>query len=146
MSGFMSRLDEINALADDSPGFIWRLQSESGNATDIDVGGTELFVANMSVWETPDALFEYVYKTTHREVMVQRTKWFEKPLDLYQVLWWIPAGHTPSAQEGLDRLELLKQLGPSAKAFNFKTQFSAPDEDSEPDNMTPEPNGTHLRR
>ncbi|MEH6609939.1 MAG: DUF3291 domain-containing protein [Halioglobus sp.] len=127
MSGFMSRLDEINALADHSPGFVWRLQSDSGNATDIDVGGEPLFLANMSVWESADALFSYVYKSMHQEVLVQRRKWFEKSQELYQVLWWIPAGHTPSAQEGLDKLELLKELGPSPRAFTFKTQFPCPE-------------------
>jgi len=128
MSGFMNRLDEINALAEESPGFVWRLQSDSGNATDIDVGGEPLFLANMSVWESVESLFDYVYKSVHREVMSQRRNWFERPTDLYQVLWWIPAEHTPTPQEGLDRIALLKERGPSPEAFTFKQRFPAPGE------------------
>jgi hypothetical protein len=138
MSGFMGRLDEINALADNSPGFVWRLQSDSGNATDIDVGGEPLFLANMSVWESSEALFDYVYKSMHREILIKRRNWFERPKGLYQVLWWIPAGHIPSAQDGLDRLELLKELGPTPQAFNFKTLFPQPGEDEKSDSMSPE--------
>lgn len=126
MDGFMSRLDEVNALAEESPGFVWRLQSDSGNATDIDVGGDSLFLANMSVWESADALFDYVYRSSHRDIMVQRKDWFERPTDLYQVLWWIPAGSIPTVEEGLKKLELLKEVGPSAGAFTFKARFPSP--------------------
>lgn len=129
MSGFMNRLDEINMLAESSPGFVWRLQGESGNATDIDVGGEPLFLVNMSVWESAESLFEYVYKTMHREVMVQRRNWFERPVELYQVLWWVPAGHLPTAEEGLSRLEMLKSKGPTAQAFTFQERFPAPGSD-----------------
>tara|TARA_R110002110_G_scaffold406421_1_gene626433 strand:+ start:256490 stop:256996 length:507 start_codon:yes stop_codon:yes gene_type:complete len=139
MSGFMNRLDEINALAETSPGFIWRLQSDSGNATDIDTGRGPLFIANMSVWATADALFDYVYKSMHREVMIQRRSWFEKPQNLYQVLWWVPAGHTPTVDEALERLDLLQEVGPNPRAFTFKSQFSHPDADDKPDGMAPEP-------
>jgi len=128
MSGFMNRLDEINALAERSPGYVWRMQSESGNATDIDVGGAALFIANMSVWVSVETLFDYVYKTVHREVMIQRRRWFERPADLYQALWWIPAGHIPSAEEGLFRIEVLKEKGPSPAAFTFNERFLAPDQ------------------
>ncbi len=139
LGGFMGKLDEVNALADQAPGFVWRLQSESGNATDIDVGGAPLFLVNMSVWTSAEALFEFVYKTAHRQIMVQRRQWFEKPVDLYQVLWWVPAGHTPQPQEGLDRLEELKRNGPSVRAFNFKTKFPPPDAQGEPTDLAPEP-------
>ncbi len=139
LSGFMNKLDEINALADQAPGFVWRLQSDSGNATDIDVGGDALFLVNMSVWESAEALFEFVYKTAHRPVMIKRREWFERPQDAYQVLWWVPIGHTPSPQEGLDRLELLKREGPGARAFNFKTKFPPPDVKGAPTDLAPEP-------
>ena len=138
MSGFMTRLDEINSLADSSPGFVWRLQSESGNATDIDVGGEPLFLANMSVWESAEALFDYVYKSMHREILIKRRSWFERPQGLYQVLWWIPAGNIPTTQEGLDRLELLTKLGPTPRAFNFKTQFPQPGQSDKPGSMPAE--------
>ena len=91
----MSRLDAVNALADDSPGFVWRLQSDSGNATDIDVGGDPLFIVNLSVWESVEALSKFVYRTAHRDVMIRRREWFERPHGPYQALWWVPAGHRP---------------------------------------------------
>ena len=139
LDGFMSRLDEINALAEQSPGFVWRLQSDSGNATDIDVGGPELFLVNMSVWETAEHLFGYVYKSMHREVMVQRRQWFEKPANMYQVLWWVPAGHLPTAEEGLERLALLQKNGPNESAFNFKSRYPAPGNSEGPSDLKPEP-------
>ncbi|NOX49588.1 MAG: DUF3291 domain-containing protein [Gammaproteobacteria bacterium] len=139
MGGFMNRLDEINAIADTSLGFVWRLQGDSGNATDIDVGGEPLFIVNMSVWASAKVLFDFVYKTTHTQVMVQRRDWFERPQNLYQVLWWIPTGHRPSAQEGLERLQWLKDNGPSPHAFTFKTQFPSPDDRTKADEMSPEP-------
>lgn len=138
MHGFMSRLDEVNALAEQSPGFIWRLQGDSGNATDIDVGGDELFLANMSVWDSVESLFTYVYQTMHRDIMIQRRQWFERPVDLYQALWWIPAGHYPTAEDGLRRIELLKANGPTFDAFTFKQRFPAPGADQAPDDRSPE--------
>ncbi|MEM1142956.1 MAG: DUF3291 domain-containing protein [Pseudomonadota bacterium] len=138
MQGFMSRLDEINAIADTTPGFVWRLQSESGNATDIDVGGPALFIANMSVWESVEVLFDYVYRTTHRELMVKRRDWFEKPSSIYQALWWVPAGHVPSVEEGLERIERLKKHGPTPEAFTFKSRYPAPGCDESPDDLAPD--------
>lgn len=139
MSGFMNRLDEINALAEQSPGFVWRLQSESGNATDIDVGGDPSFLVNMSVWSSVEALFEFVYKTTHREVLVKRREWFEKPADMYQVLWWVPTGHRPTTDEALQRLARLKQDGPGPGAFNFRKKFPPPGAEGAPKDFEPDP-------
>jgi len=138
MSGFMNQLDGINALADRSTGFVWRLQSESGNATDIDVGGDPLFVVNMSVWTTAESLFDFVYKTAHRSVMINRRKWFEKPEGAYQALWWIAAGHIPTVEEGLARLKLLTSRGPSPDAFSFKKIFRL-DVEGEAGDLKPEP-------
>ena len=123
MAGFMRRLDEINALAEASPGFVWRLQSDSGNATDIDVGGGPLFLANMSVWESTERLFEFVYKTMHRDVMVRRREWFERPGGVYQVLWWIPKGELPTPEEGLERVAYLEAHGPTQHGFTFQKHF-----------------------
>ncbi|MGI9328781.1 MAG: DUF3291 domain-containing protein [Pseudomonadales bacterium] len=139
MSGFMNQLDDINALADQSAGFVWRLQSESGNATDIDVGGPPLYVVNMSVWTSAEALFEFVYKSAHRPVMADRRQWFERPDGAYQALWWVRAGHIPTVEEGLARLELLKSAGPNPHAFNFKTKYPCPDFAGRPDDLEPEP-------
>ena len=91
LAGFVARLDEINALADRSPGFVWRLQSDSGNATDIQVSDDPLTIVNMSVWRDLDSLFAYVYRSDHLQVMAQRRQWFEKPAG---ALTW--AAYSPS--------------------------------------------------
>src|SRR5437667_11835962 len=96
LAEFMARLDEINALADATPGFVWRLQTASGNATDIRVSEDPYFLVNMSVWATIESLFEFVYQTSHSAVMVRRRQWFERPTEAYQVLWWVLAAHTTS--------------------------------------------------
>ena len=139
VAGFMSALDEINALADGSPGFVWRLQSDSGNATDIQVSDDPSFIVNMSVWTDVESLFAFVYKTAHRGVMAKRRQWFAPPTDAYQVLWWIEAGRLPTVEEGLERLAYLNEHGPSAHAFGFKQSFPPPDADGDPEDLRPEP-------
>ena len=136
---FVARLDEINALADGSPGFVWRLQSDSGNATDIQATDDPQLIVNLSVWQGVDALFDFVYRTAHREVMAKRRQWFERPTGAYQVLWWVRAGHLPSVDEALARLQHLNMHGPSAHAFTFKQAFPPPDRAGEPDDLNPEP-------
>lgn len=131
LGGFMRRLDAINGLADDSPGFVWRLQSDSGNATDIDVGGDPNFIVNMSVWSSIEALRDFVYKTAHRDVMIRRREWFERPDGAYQALWWVPAGHLPTPEEGLARLAVLRELGPCERAFSFRQHYPPPAEDGD---------------
>jgi len=139
LAGFMNRLDEINALAEASPGFVWRLQSDQGNATDIVLTDNPLFLVNMSVWESVEALFAFVYRTSHQGVMAQRREWFERPDEEYQVLWWIPAGTTPTPQDGLERLRHLQQHGPSPHAFTFRQKFAPPDVSAQPEDMQPQP-------
>lgn len=125
MIGFMSRLDEINALADGSPGFVWRLQTPEGNATDLRPYDDDRILVNMSVWETIEQLKHYVYKTTHAELLRQRQAWFEKFAGSYTALWWIPKGHIPSVDEAKKRLEYLDEHGPTQFAFTFKNPFRA---------------------
>jgi len=139
MSGFMNQLDQINALADRSAGFVWRLQSESGNATDIHVGGDPRLLVNMSVWASVEVLFDFVYKTAHRSVMINRRKWFVKPIGAYQALWWIAAEHIPTVDEGFARLKLLSVNGPTPQAFSFKRIFSHPGVEGEPRKPVREP-------
>jgi len=139
MAGFTGRLDEINALAEKSPGFVWRLQSDSGNATDIQISDNPHFIINMSVWQSTEHLFDYVYKTVHREVMVQRREWFERPTKTYQALWWVEEGHLPTAQEGMERVEHLEAHGPTPHGFTFKTVFPPPAIKDGPQDMNPEP-------
>lgn len=125
LAGFVERLDDINALADRSPGFVWRLQSDSGNATDIQVSEDPKFIVNMSVWRDLDALFNYVYRSDHLQVMTQRRQWFEKPAGAFMALWWAPAGTVPTAEEGMERLALLDSQGPTPEAFTFKQLYDA---------------------
>lgn len=124
MHGFMSRLDEINALAEQSPGFIWRLKGESGNATDLDTGLSPSTIVNMSVWKTVEDLHRYVYKSVHLEVLGKKREWFQKLTQAHQVLWWIEAGHEPTLSEGLHRLEQLRKEGPTSEAFTFTSSFA----------------------
>jgi hypothetical protein len=125
LAGFVARLDDINALADASPGFVWRLQSDSGNATDIKVSEDPNIIVNMSVWEGLDSLFAYVYRSDHLQVMSQRRQWFEKPAGAFMALWWLPAGTLPSVEEGIERIALLERSGATPEAFTFKQPFDA---------------------
>ena len=127
MADFMAQLDTINALAERSPGFVWRLKSDSGNATDIPVTDDPLEILNMSVWESADALFDYVYRTAHTPVMARRREWFEKPTRPHLVLWWVEAGHRPDVAEAVEKLDVLAKKGPTPDAFTFKHRFPAPE-------------------
>jgi hypothetical protein len=124
LADFVEALDRINAIADRSDGFVWRLQDESGNATALHPMGEDIIV-NMSVWRDSRSLQAFVYRSDHAGVMRRRREWFEK-MDLYFVLWWVPRGHRPTAEEGIERLEQLRCRGPSADAFTFGNLFPAP--------------------
>ena len=126
MAEFVAQLPAINALADSTPGFVWRLQTESGDATGIRIYDDEMIAMNMSVWESVDALREYAYKSSHAGVMRDRKRWFEKFDGQYMALWWVPAGHIPSPQEGKERLDYLCEHGETEYAFSFKNIFPKP--------------------
>jgi hypothetical protein len=128
LAEFVAALDPINALADGSPGFVWRLQTEEGDATSIRPFDDELMIINMSVWESIDTLAEFVYRSGHVEVMRRRRQWFER-MRLYLAMWWVPEGHAPTVAEALERLEHLQAHGPSPYAFTFKQRFE-PDHSS----------------
>jgi hypothetical protein len=121
---FRAALDRINALAEASPGFVWRLVGDGNDATGLRPFGPE-YLVNLSVWQSIDALFEFTYKTAHTEVMAQRKQWFPKLKSNHMVLWWIKAGQVPSVHEAGERLKHLDAHGPSAHAFTFKTRFDA---------------------
>jgi hypothetical protein len=123
MADFVAQLAPINALAEESPGFVWRLQSEGGDATSIKVYDDEMIIINLTVWESVEALREYVYKSAHSRVMRDRRRWFEKFEGPYYALWWVSAGHVPDPQDGKERLEYLREHGDSAFAFSFKKVF-----------------------
>ena len=128
MAGFVAELEPVNALADSSPGFVWRLQTEAGDATAIRPYDDDTILINMSVWETVEALKAFVYRTHHADVMRQREKWFERLDTYFIVLWWIPAGTIPTVSEAKLRLDHLRQNGESPRAFSFKKVFSPPAE------------------
>lgn len=128
MGGFMEALDRINALADATPGFVWRLVGEgTNNATDLRaaVGDTDVMV-NMSVWDSREALWEYVYRSGHLDYLRRRNEWFARPPGDFLVLWWVPRGHIPTVDEAVARLELLHRDGPTPAAFTFREHFPAP--------------------
>ncbi len=132
IADFVANLDRINALADASPGFVWRLTGDGNNATDIQPDPSDpLMALNMSVWESPQALGAFVYRSDHQPVMRRRVEWFEK-LELYMALWWVPAGHRPTVAEGWGKIQTLRRLGPTPEAFTFKTIFPPPGADIAP--------------
>jgi Domain of unknown function (DUF3291) len=124
MRGFVEALDHVNAIADASPGFVWRLKDDAGNATALRPFGADMIV-NMSVWESADALFDYVYRSGHKAYLARRKEWFAMPAEMHLVLWWIPAGTIPTVEEAKRRLDLLRANGPSPEAFTFKQRFPA---------------------
>jgi hypothetical protein len=126
MSGFVQRLAEINALAERTPGYVWRLQGESGDATGFQPTDDPLVIVNLTVWETADQLYSFTYHTDHIEVFRVRHNWFEPWPGPHLVMWWIPAGTTPTLPEALARLEQLATDGPTPEAFSFKVRFPAP--------------------
>ena len=125
MVGFVDNLETINALAESSPGFVWRLQTEDGDATGIDFFGTDVLV-NMSIWKDVESLHSFVYKTAHSKIMSRRKEWFHRGKEAFTVLWWAPEGATPSLDEAQSKLELLKSNGPGPLAFSFKQAYPAP--------------------
>jgi Domain of unknown function (DUF3291) len=140
VQGFYDELDRVNALADTSPGFVWRLVGEAGkNATDIQPTADPLLLMNMSVWTDAESLFEFVYRTSHTPIMAQRRSWFERFEGAYMALWWIPAGTIPTINDGLSRLWHLDRFGPTPHAFSFKAHFPPPDRADPPIDMQPDP-------
>lgn len=121
MAGFVERLDEINALADRSRGFVWRLQTAEGNATYLRPYDDDRVLVNMSVWETADELKHFVYGTAHAQLLRLRQQWFEQFAGAYVALWWVPAGHIPSIDEAKKRLAYLDAHGPTQFAFGLKS-------------------------
>lgn len=124
MEGFVAGLEPLNALADSSPGFVWRLQTEDGDATSVQAFDDELILFNLSVWESIEALEAYVYQSNHVAAVRQRSEWFERPTKSPFVLWWIDAGHIPTEAEAQKRFELLWQNGPTPSAFTFRSRFN----------------------
>jgi uncharacterized protein DUF3291 len=128
MADFAANLDRINALAEHSPGFIWRLQTEEGDATAIRPFEDENMLVNMSVWRDVESLNKYVFSSAHVDIMRRRREWFERMREAYVVLWWVPNDHRPSIPEAIAKLETLRAKGPTAEAFTFRCAFPPPDQ------------------
>ena len=127
MAEFAASLDRINALAESSPGFVWRLQTPEGNATTIRPFDNEKMLINMSVWQDADSLRKFVYRSAHADILRRRREWFEKIMEAILVLWWVPRGHRPSVEESIARLELLRRRGTHSEAFTFRETYPPPD-------------------
>jgi hypothetical protein len=125
LAEFVDNLEPVNALADSSPGFVWRLQTEDGDATSIRAFGDDSLLINMSVWESVEALWSFVYDGRHLAVMRRRREWFDR-IEMHMCLWWVPVGHLPGLEEAEDRLGHLQAHGPSSRAFTFKRRFGQP--------------------
>ena len=126
MSEFANALNEVNYVAEQSPGFIWRLQTASGNATDLRVYSDPKILVNISVWQSVEQLKTYVYKSLHGDFFVRRRKWFEKYQGEHFAMWWIKAGHLPTVKEGKEKLEYLELHGDTSKCFTFAESYPPP--------------------
>ena len=124
---FVTALAPVNAQADSAPGFVWRLQTESGDATAVRASDDPLVIVNLTVWESVEALEAFAYReASHLAVLRRRREWFERATEAVTTLWWVPTGHLPTVDEALDRLALLRAQGPSPEAFTFRERFAAP--------------------
>ena len=130
MAEFVAQLDAINALADSSPGFLWRLQTPEGNATALRPYEDDLILVNLSLWASLTDLSAFVYKSRHRAVMQQRRQWFQRFDGPFVALWWVPRGHIPSVEQARERLSILHAHGETPYAFSFKKAYPAPEEAS----------------
>ncbi|MGQ8363834.1 DUF3291 domain-containing protein [Glaciecola sp. 1036] len=123
---FVNNLDPINAIAESSEGFVWRLQDDSGDATDISVEGHPDIIVNMSVWENVESLKSFMFKTHHIDFLKRKKEWFKPIKQASYVLWWVPNGHIPTVQEAFEKLDYLRAHGESSQAFSFKSNFKHP--------------------
>ena len=123
MASFVAQLDAINALAERSPGFVWRLQSDGGDATDIRAFEDPMLLINMSLWESVEALHDYVYRSDHVGLLRARRDWFVPNDGPVLVLWWVQAGELPTPEQAVEKLALLQANGPTPEAFTFRHRF-----------------------
>lgn len=127
LAAFVENLEPVNALADAAQGFVWRLQTEDGDATAIRPYDDDRMIVNMSVWTSVEALAAFVFSGEHRAIMRRRREFFVPMREAFQVLWWIPEGTTPTVTEAQEKLTLLREHGPTPEAFTFRIPFPAPD-------------------
>jgi hypothetical protein len=127
LADFVALLEPINELADRSAGFVWRLQTEDGDATAIRAFDDDRIIVNMSVWESLDDLGTFVYATGHLELLRRRREWFDRLAESHLALWWVPAGTQPDVAESERRLTHLREHGPSSRAFTLREPYPPPD-------------------
>jgi len=127
MADFVNNLAPINAIAENSEGFVWRLKDEAGDATNIEVESNPDIIVNMSVWEDIESLKNFMFKTHHIDFLKRKKEWFVPMTQASYVLWWVPAGHIPTLQEAMEKLEHLRVHGETPKAFSFKSNFAKPE-------------------
>jgi hypothetical protein len=132
LAGFMEALEPVNALADAAPGFVWRLQTEDGDATAVRVFDDDQLIINMSVWRSLDTLAAFVFGAAHAPVMRRRREWFDRLREAYTALWWVPAGSIPTVADAEIRLAVLRERGPTPYAFTFRHPFAPQPADPAP--------------
>jgi hypothetical protein len=126
MRGFVAGLEPINAPADVSPGFVWRLQTDDGDATALRVFDDEMMIVNLSVWESIETLHAFVFGTDHAGFLRRRSEWFERMSEAITAVWWVPAGSVPTVDDAKVRLEMLRAQGPTPQAFTLRDRFPPP--------------------
>jgi hypothetical protein len=126
IADFVDNLEAINGLAERSPGFVWRLQTDEGDATAVRAYDDELVIINLTVWASVEALADFAYRSDHARFLRRKREWFERMVDAHLVLWWQPAGRLPTVTEAVARLERLRRDGPSPEAFTFRSPYGPP--------------------
>lgn len=124
MQEFVDNLERINSLGESSPGFVWRMKDDTGNATAIPVYDDPNIIANLTVWRDPESLKSFLFKTEHAHFLKRKKEWFKSVKEATYVLWWIPQGHIPTLSEAKDKLAYLRTNGDTARAFSFKKLFT----------------------
>jgi hypothetical protein len=148
LADFVAALDPVNASADGAPGFVWRLQTDEGNATSVaafewDAGDAAGVIVNLSVWKSVEDLADWVYSGIHRQALRRRREWFHRVDEATVALWWVPAGHEPTTDEAEDRVRHLRAHGPTPTVFTFRETFAPPGQeadeapDAQPDWLCP---------
>jgi len=128
MKEFVDNLDKVNALAESSKGFIWRLKDESNNATNLNPFNDEQVIINISVWQSIETLENFIYKTFHTEFLKRRKEWFQSYGKAYTAMWWTPKGQYPAIQEAIEKLDYYQKNGPSELVFDFRNKYLPPHE------------------
>lgn len=126
MADFAAGLEPMNDLAEATPGFVWRLQDEGGDATAIRAYDDDQIIVNLTLWTSVDALADYVYRSDHVAFLRRKREWFTPAPGPAMVLWWVPAGHRPDPAEAKERLAHLEADGPTLHAFTFRHRFDPP--------------------